>query len=239
MTDCCSHPASIPMSDSNGKAAAAVSTTVTVRLSWWPLSTARFQSDAISSPAVPQAPNWRHRANRLAAGGWRLIDTDLYANCRHSRRQRFTPAGRPRPFQRRRSDLQSPNRSNLRGAGERLALVALTHTTTLTPALTAGERKACPAQPKRATFSGGSGEQKAAQKHSKRLFAYSGPNTKNLVLRRKPCHAQRQPGRKQTASPTCNIAPASTVNTGRIVPPASKRRTHKRRTTPCSPRRRN
>ena len=67
MTDCCSLPASIPMSDSNGKAAAAVSTTVTVRLSWWPLSTARFQSDAISSPAVPQAPNWRHRANRLAA----------------------------------------------------------------------------------------------------------------------------------------------------------------------------
>ena len=67
MTDCCSHPASISMSDSSGKAAAAVSTTVTVRLSWWPLSTARFQSDAISSPAVPQAPNWRHRANRLAA----------------------------------------------------------------------------------------------------------------------------------------------------------------------------
>ena len=57
---------------------APISRTVTARLSCWPLCAARFRDYVMSSPIRPiQAPSWRRRSNRLAAGGWKLSSDRL------------------------------------------------------------------------------------------------------------------------------------------------------------------
>ena len=57
---------------------APMSRTVTARLSCWPLCAARFRDYVMSSPIRPiQAPSWRRRSNRLAAGGWKLSSDRL------------------------------------------------------------------------------------------------------------------------------------------------------------------